>query len=73
MEDRGLELDDVSLGGSTHLAKHTEVGGAKSGALGADTDSVDPRLLALTNRWPKLPEAVKAGINAMVRACDGRE
>ena len=73
MERKRLELDDVSRSGVTGLAKHAEVGGAKSGALGADTESLDPRLLDLTERWPHLSEAVKAGIIAMVRACDGQE
>ena len=45
-----------------------ETGGAESGALGGEFDPVDPDLAAVIEAWPKLPEAVRAGILAMVRA-----
>jgi hypothetical protein len=39
-------------------------GGAESGALAA----IDPNLAAVVAAWPTLPEAIRAGIAAMVRA-----
>jgi len=33
-----------------------------------DNRQTDPGLAAVTNTWDRLPEAVKAGIVAMVRA-----
>jgi hypothetical protein len=39
--------------------------------LAQRTPQADPDLLAIIERWPALPEAVKAGILAMVRATDG--
>jgi hypothetical protein len=36
--------------------------------LPTDTCQTDPDLVALVAAWPKLPEAIKAGILAMVKA-----
>jgi hypothetical protein len=36
--------------------------------LATDTCQNDPDLAAVVDAWPKLPEALKAGIVAMVRA-----
>jgi hypothetical protein len=46
-------------------------GGAKSGALAIQTGSIDPALATLIEAWPKLPEPIRAGILAMVRAAGG--
>ena len=46
-------------------------GGAKNGAL-TSTYTIDPVLAALIDAWPKLPEAIRAGILAMVRAAGER-
>jgi len=50
-------------------------GGAKSGALGArealQDGPQDPDLQAVVDAWPDLPEALKTGILAMVRAAGG--
>jgi hypothetical protein len=46
-------------------------GGAKSGALTPETLVIDPGLAALIDAWPALPEAIRAGILAMVRAAGG--
>lgn len=43
-------------------------GGAESGALAAKIDPQDPDLADLLAAWPKLPEALRTGILAMVRA-----
>jgi hypothetical protein len=34
-----------------------------------DARKTDPDLAALVDAWPDLPEAVRAGIMAMVKAC----
>ena len=49
--------------------KHTTTqSGAKSGALGAQSREIDPDLAAVIEAWEKLPDAVKAGIAAMVNS-----
>ena len=42
--------------------------GAESGALAAREAPMDPALAAVIEAWPTLPEAIKAGILAMIRA-----
>jgi hypothetical protein len=42
--------------------------GAESGALGAWKEQVDIGLVAVVEAWPRLPQAIKAGILAMIRA-----
>jgi hypothetical protein len=46
-------------------------GGAKSGALATEPRSTDPGLANLIDAWPKLPEPIRAGILAMIRAAYG--
>jgi hypothetical protein len=46
-------------------------GGAKNGALTPTNPNIDPALAALIDAWPTLPEAIRAGILAMVRAARG--
>jgi hypothetical protein len=41
------------------------------GAVAENLPPIDPGLAALIDAWPALPEAVKAGILAMVRATGG--
>lgn len=55
-------------------------GGAQSGALSGDSAqggalpaSTDPDLLAVVNAWPKLPEAARQRIVAVVREVFGNE
>jgi hypothetical protein len=43
-------------------------GGAKSGALPPESRSIDPALATIIDAWPTLPEALRAGILAMIRA-----
>jgi hypothetical protein len=45
----------------------SEQGGAESGAHAAPMTVSNPDLAAVVTTWPKLPEAVRAGIVAMVR------
>ena len=40
---------------------------APGAAVDAQNTSIDPDLQAIIERWPELPDAVKAGILAMVR------
>jgi hypothetical protein len=43
-------------------------GGAKSGALCDDFFPTDPDLALIVKRWPELPEPIRAGIVAMLKA-----
>lgn len=52
-----------------------ETSGAESGALPAQTaptPPADPALERLVEAWPTLPDAVRAGIAAMIDASTGR-
>jgi hypothetical protein len=42
-------------------------------ALGKRADLNDPDFAAVAEAWPRLPEAIKAGILAMVKAAAQRE
>ncbi len=68
MEDRGLE-PPANSSGKTQIAGQ---GGAKSGALGAQSvpkvPAIDTSMDQLISAWSTLPEAVKAGIEAMIVA-----
>ena len=60
----------------------SKTGGAISGAVGAkgaESTSIpdmsipsDPDMAELAKTWPKLPDAIKAGIMAMIRSTGGR-
>jgi hypothetical protein len=63
----GIEPAPDSLGDATISAQ----GGAKSGALAPQQRIIDPALAALIDAWPTLPEAIRAGILAMVRVAGG--
>lgn len=45
-------------------------GGAESGALGVGSVPDDPELRAIVDAWSRLPEAIRAGIVAMIRAVE---
>lgn len=45
----------------------SSAGGAKSGALSAVPPALDPALAALMAAWPTLPDAIRAGIRAMIQ------
>jgi hypothetical protein len=63
----GIEPHQYSSENSTNPAE----GGAKSGALAPENPAIDPTLAAVIDAWAKLPEAIRAGILAMVRAAGG--
>ena len=49
--------------------RQTQSGCAAPGAaVGAENAPIDPDLQSIIERWPELPDAVKADIVAMVRA-----
>ena len=56
-------------GNSSGLAQS----GAECGALGAQNAPLDPDLAAVVDAWHKLPDAIKAGILAMVTAARRNE
>jgi hypothetical protein len=45
-------------------------GGAKSGAVGHETRHFPPDLAEVVNAWALLPEALRAGILAMVKGAN---
>ena len=45
--------------------------GANAGAVETKREHQDPDLQAIIDAWPNLPDAVKAGIVAMVRTASG--
>jgi hypothetical protein len=44
------------------------MGGAQSGALSTNSDQIDADLQRVLDAWPTLPEALRAGILAMIAA-----
>jgi len=53
------------------LRRTGQASAAESGAISPDTDHFDPGLALVVERWTDLPEAIRAGIVAMVRAAGG--
>ena len=69
-----VEAPRVGLEHSKKLPGETQfssTGGAESGALGDEIDPIDSDLAALIEAWPTMPEGVRAGIVAMIRAATG--
>ena len=46
--------------------------GAESGALDAENGPKDPQLTAIIDAWPTLPEPIKAGVLAIIKAAEGQ-
>ena len=71
MAGTGFELPPENTG----ITRASVPSGAESGALGAERALAeapsDPDLARLIEAWPALPEAIKAGILAMVAAAAG--
>lgn len=61
---RGFERRTDSSGKVDNL----ELRAAKSGAVDAQNTVTDPRLEAVVEAWPELPEDVKADIMSLVRS-----
>ena len=64
----GLEPVNVTKRKGNELRDVEDVSGAESGAVGAEKALIDADLAAVIDAWPNLPEAIRAGIVAMVRA-----
>jgi hypothetical protein len=60
----GIKLPQRNTGETSFSHQGGAESGAHSAPIGAD-------LQAIIQRWPELPNAVKAGIVAMVKAADG--
>ena len=66
VEAAGIEPGPKSTGNSGV----GDQSGAECGALGVQSAPIDPDLRAVIEHWPALPEAIKAGILAMIRAAE---
>ena len=64
----GLEPDSVSNNKTNHLRNTSDDCAAESGANGDEKPLHDSDLTLIIERWEQLPDAVKAGIVAMVEA-----
>lgn len=71
MGQSGLEPGSVSSTEAKHLRKADDYRAAESGASGDETSPQDTDLALIIERWEHLPEAVKTGIMAMVKASEG--
>jgi hypothetical protein len=67
--EEGLEPPTFSSG----KTRAAQSGGAESGALGAGNAPGDPRLRAIIEAWPALPEATKSDILETIRAAGGED
>jgi len=65
---RGLEQDTVTACDSNDLANPPIPSAAECAALSVETPRIDPDLARVVEAWPDLPEAVRAGITAMIEA-----
>lgn len=61
----------VSNSNNRALRSQGNSGGAESGAFSDDSPEIDPELAKVMGAWPDLPDAIKAGILAMVKANEG--
>ena len=64
----GLERGNVTDHNSKGLQNSSNSSGAESGASSPDSVQSDPNLQMLIDAWPDLPDAIKSGIIATVRA-----
>ncbi|MBM4225847.1 MAG: hypothetical protein FJ167_13985, partial [Gammaproteobacteria bacterium] len=71
---RGTKIPPRGFEPSANLSQNlnnSQQGGAKCGALDSESRPIDPELAELVAAWPTLPEPIRAGILAMVRAASG--
>ena len=67
-------MGDTGLEHSANTPEKTSVsnsGGAECGAVADQIDQIAPDLQLIIDAWPILPDLVKAGILAMVKAASG--
>ncbi len=67
----GLEPVTVTARKNSKLQNQAVSGGAESGADSADLAQIDSDLQHIIDAWPDLPEPIKAGVLAMVKAANG--
>jgi hypothetical protein len=63
MGDEGIEHPPLALSKTAIL----QTASAKSGAPNAENTPPDPDLALIQDRWPELPEHIKAAVLALVR------
>lgn len=68
MGDTGLEHKSLGTCNDNELEGAVARLGAESGAVAAETPAFDSDLAAVMEAWPNLPDVVRVGIMAMVRA-----
>ena len=68
MGDEGLEPQNLTHCSDKQLETRHIQGAALSGAVDAESTPTDPDLHRIIDAWPMLPKAVRAGIQAMVKA-----
>ena len=66
--DTGLEPVTSSSSNDKPLCEQGKSGGAESGAFSADSPQIDPDLAKVIDAWPKLAEAIRIAVLAMVNA-----
>jgi hypothetical protein len=64
----GLERDSLSAEAAKELRQATLASAAKSGAVLTDFGPIDADLATVLGAWSTLPNQVRAGIVAMVKA-----
>jgi hypothetical protein len=50
------------------IVEEFQQGGAESGAVGLKIGDCDPRLTAVVDAWPALPEVTKEQVAALIKA-----
>ena len=68
MEPRSYPRGSEHQGKTPEKPHVSQTGGAKSGALSPKTLPADADLAQIVAAWPTLPQTIKAGIVAMVKA-----
>ncbi len=68
MGGKGLEPPTITPCKNNTLRQPGAASGAESGAVGAENASLAHELTVVIEAWPELPQAVRAGIVAMVIA-----
>jgi hypothetical protein len=65
--DEGNRTPPISAS-KTPISENPHEKRAESGALESQNTPVDPDLALIQNRWPKLPEHIKAAVMALIQS-----
>ena len=65
---QGTRTDDVSVSNANGLRDQSIASGTYSGTVDANSAPIGADLAAIIQRWPRLPEAVRVSILAMIEA-----